>query len=85
MAGTRVSTLFSSRDEKWHTAALRPIRALYSMSQVLEMEHLIDKTIDLLCEKLDGRFVETGATLDIADYVLYGELNQTCLAVSTMY
>lgn len=55
--------------------ALRPIRALYSMTQVLEMEHLIDKTIDLLCKKLDGRFVETGAECDIADYVLYGELN----------
>lgn len=85
MAGTRVSTLFSSRDEKWHTAALRPIRASYSMSQVLEMEHLIDRTVDLLCKKLDGRFVETGATLDIADYVLYGESNQICLTVSAMY
>lgn len=55
------------------------------MSQVLEMEHLIDRTVDLLCKKLDGRFVETGATLDIADYVLYGESNQICLTVSAMY
>ena len=76
----RVTTLFSSRDEKWHTAALRPVRALYSMTQVLEFEHLIVNIIDLLCEKLDTRFVKTGVSCDMADYVLYGELNHGLLA-----
>lgn len=74
VGGMRVSTLFSSRDEKWHAAALRPVRALYSMTQVLELEHLMDNIIDLLCKKLDTRFVKSGASCDIANYVLYGEL-----------
>lgn len=74
VGGMRVSTLFSSRDEKWHAAALRPVRALYSMTQVLELEDLMDNIIDLLCKKLDTRFVKTGVSCDIANYVLYGEL-----------
>lgn len=45
------------------------------MTQILEFEHLIDNIIDLLCEKLDTRFVKTGAPCDMADYVLYGKLN----------
>ena len=57
--------------------ALRPVRALYSMTHVLEMENAIDETIDLLCEKLDRRFVEAGAKCDITDYILYGESNRT--------
>jgi hypothetical protein len=42
--------------------ALRSIRLAYSITQVLDMEPQIEATIDLLCEKLDERFV----------YLLYG-------------
>ena len=65
--------------------SLAPVRALYSMTQVLEMEHLIDETIDILCEKLDRRFVETGAKCDITDYVLYGESNRTRQVILAKY
>lgn len=72
--GKRVANLFTSKDEKWHTMVLRPVRPLYSMTQVLDMENLIDTTINLLCEKLDERFVQQGESCDIADYMMYGEL-----------
>jgi len=42
------------------------------MTQVLDMEPQIEATIDLLCEKLDERFVRTGISCNIADYLLYG-------------
>lgn len=53
---------------------LRPVRPLYSMTQVLDMESLVDTTINLLCEKLDERFVQPGKSCDMADYIMYGEL-----------
>lgn len=34
----------------------------------------MDKAISLLCEKLDERFVRPGISCDIADYMIYGEL-----------
>lgn len=71
--GKRVANLFTSRDEKWHMTVLRPVRPLYSMTQVLDMENLIDTTINLLCEKLDERFVQQGKPCDMADYIMYGE------------
>lgn len=52
---------------------LRPVRPLYSMTQVLDMENLIDTTINLLCEKLDERFVQQGKPCDMANYIMYGE------------
>lgn len=52
--------------------ALRPIRQAYSMTQVLDMEPQIEATIDLLCEKLDERFVKPGVACNMADYLLYG-------------
>jgi len=68
----RVQNIFSSTDEKWHSIAVRPMRQAYSMSQVLNMEPQIEATIDLLCEKLDERFVKTGVSCNMADYLLYG-------------
>ncbi|EYE94002.1 cytochrome P450 [Aspergillus ruber CBS 135680] len=69
--GMRVPNVFSSTDEKWHSMVLRPIRQAYSMTQVLDMEPQIEVTIDLLCQKLDERFVKPGIACNMADYLLY--------------
>ena len=75
----RVQNIFSSTDEKWHSIAVRPMRQAYSMSQVLNMEPQIEATIDLLCEKLDERFVKTGVSCNMADYLLYGMSHVICI------
>lgn len=49
------------------------------MSQVLNMEPQIEATIDLLCEKLDERFVKTGVSCNMADYLLYGMSHVICI------
>lgn len=59
--------------------ALRPIRQAYSMTQVLDMEPQIEATIDLLCEKLDERFVKLGVACNMADYLLYGMSCDKCI------
>ena len=55
------------------------MRQAYSMSQVLNMEPQIEATIDLLCEKLDERFVKTGVSCNMADYLLYGMSHVICI------
>lgn len=56
--GHRLSNLFNSQDEDWHNEQIRPIRALWSMTKVLEYEPLIDETITKFVEKLAQKFVD---------------------------
>lgn len=49
------------------------------MTQVLDMEPQIEATIDLLCEKLDERFVKLGVACNMADYLLYGMSCDKCI------
>ncbi|KAF2092389.1 cytochrome P450 [Rhizodiscina lignyota] len=51
--GNPMHNLFSSRDEEWHEHAVRPIRPLYSMTKVLELEPRFDQTINLLLQCFD--------------------------------
>lgn len=69
--GTRVSNLFSTRDETWHSTIIRPVKSLYSMTRVQDAEHSVDTAIQLYFEKLQERFVSTGRPCDMADYMLY--------------
>lgn len=51
-----------------------PIQKLYSNQGVLAYEDLIDRTILLLCEQLETRFVNgnnASKTCDIADWISY--------------
>ncbi|KAJ6151580.1 hypothetical protein N7470_007177 [Penicillium chermesinum] len=67
--GIRYSNLFSTRDEKWHSTFVRPIKSLYSMSKVQDMEPGLDVTIALFFEKLRERFVKTGNVCDMSEYL----------------
>lgn len=57
---------------------MRPIQKLYTMNNILGMEHLIDQTVIKLCEQLESRFMvgqNTGKICDIADWIGYCELS----------
>ena len=49
-------TVFSTRDEAFNAAAMRPIVKLYSMGHLLRFEPLIDSTIAFFLAQLDARF-----------------------------
>ncbi|KAJ5703005.1 hypothetical protein N7488_010553 [Penicillium malachiteum] len=68
VSGMRLSNLFSTQDEKWHSTFVRPINSLYSMSRVQETEHNVDITIELFLEKLRVNFVRTGKPCEISDW-----------------
>lgn len=75
MNGTRISNLFSTLDENWHTAKIKPIKSLYSMSRVLDVECGVDKSINAFTKKLQELFIDgpQPAVCDIGDWMLYCE------------
>ncbi|KAJ5203779.1 cytochrome P450 [Penicillium cinerascens] len=69
VSGTRFKNLFSNQDEKWHSTFIRPVKSLYSMSKVQDVEHNVDITIELLLEKLRERFVRPGKPCEMSEYI----------------
>lgn len=86
--------VFNTRDEKLHTQLKKPIAPLFSLSNVLAFEPLIDKTIAELFLQLDNRFVNGSQTsFDLSNWLqffafevmgtmtfgrMYGFLSQGC-------
>lgn len=69
VGGVRLSNLFSSQDEKWHSTYIRPIKNMYSLSRVQEVEENVDITLKLLLEKFRARFVDTGKPCEMTDWI----------------
>lgn len=69
--GQRLSNMFSTLDENFHTSISRPIKGLYSMTRALDIEPHIDTTIKELLKALEFRFVKPGATCDISEWVTF--------------
>lgn len=67
--GVRLKNLFSHQDEKWHTAYIRPVKGLYSMTKVQDMEPGVDVTINLFMETIKERFISTGKPCDLSEYI----------------
>ncbi|KAE8381755.1 cytochrome P450 [Aspergillus bertholletiae] len=67
--GMRLKNIFSHQDERWHSTYIRPIKGLYSMTKVQDVEPGVDLTINLFIDKLRERFVEKGRFCDMADHL----------------
>ena len=70
--GQRVSNLFGTRDEDWHTKLIKPIRGLYNMTRALDVEVHVNKTLEFLMEILGERFMngtDKGSSVDMATYI----------------
>lgn len=66
-----MTVVFNSRDEKVHKELKFPIASLYSMSRIMTLEHFVDRTLKVLFQQLDHRFVETKQVFDLGDWVQY--------------
>ncbi|KAL4867930.1 hypothetical protein BDV12DRAFT_170571 [Aspergillus spectabilis] len=69
--GGALPAVFSSCDEDIHKKLKNPIAPLYSMSKVLPLEPFINKTLDVMSEQLDNRFVATKEVFDLADWLQF--------------
>lgn len=54
----RLSNLFNTADEDWHTKFMRPIRGFWTMTKVLEYETLIDETLIKFMDRIGKDFTE---------------------------
>ncbi|OTA63622.1 cytochrome P450 [Hypoxylon sp. EC38] len=79
VSGRPTPTLFTSRDENFHSAIKRPISSAYSMTTLSEFEVFVDKTIRTMIDKLseyaaDGRVCDMAAWLQYYAFDVIGEL-----------
>ncbi|TVY47545.1 Cytochrome P450 monooxygenase [Lachnellula occidentalis] len=58
--GVRLSNLFNTQDNDWHDTYMNPIRSLWTMTKVLDMESLIDETLNRFTTKLGAKFADVG-------------------------
>ena len=67
--GQRLSNVFNTQDEDWHTKYMRPIRGFWTMTKVLELECLIDETLVKFVDRLEKDFVQPGKSFKADDWL----------------
>ena len=72
--GEMAHTLFSSPDLTWHNNLKKSVSSSFTMSAVMEYEHLVDTTIEVFLKELNHRFAgkpgEQGL-IDLHTWLLY--------------
>lgn len=69
--GTILPTIFAAQDEALHRMLKRPIAGVYSMSNLVSFEPLVDRTIEIFRQELDRRFVIPGEACDLGAWLQY--------------
>ncbi|KAI1085995.1 cytochrome P450 [Rostrohypoxylon terebratum] len=69
--GVILPTIFATQDEALHRMLKRPIANVYSMSNLVSFEPLVDRTIEVFCRELDYRFVLPGEACDLGAWLQY--------------
>ncbi|CAG7958566.1 unnamed protein product [Penicillium salamii] len=69
--GGAMTVVFNSRDEKVHKELKFPIASLYSTSRAMTLEHFVDRTLKVMFQQLDHRFIETKQVFDLGDWVQF--------------
>ncbi|ESZ98305.1 benzoate 4-monooxygenase cytochrome P450 [Sclerotinia borealis F-4128] len=71
LQGKRMSNFFNTADTSWHDKYMKPVRGLWTMTKVLEVETLIDETLERLIEKLSTSFADVSKTCMMDDWLAY--------------
>jgi hypothetical protein len=72
--GQRISNIFGTRSNDFHTRQIRPIRHLYKPAFATELEPVMNDTVRVLCTELEQRFMQganVGKTCDIGEWISY--------------
>ncbi|OTB02447.1 hypothetical protein M426DRAFT_13424 [Hypoxylon sp. CI-4A] len=69
--GVILPAIFAAQDESLHRMLKRPIAGVYSMSNLVSFEPLVDRTIEVFRQELDRRFVLTGEACDLGAWLQY--------------
>lgn len=63
--------VFNTRDEELHKKIKSPIAPLFSLSNTLPLEVFVNKTISVMIEQLDQRFVDSQVVFELADWLQF--------------
>lgn len=63
--------IFSQVDNALHAQLKRPVVRYYSIPSIRAMEPHMDRVIEDFCDHLKDRFVETGKTCQLGDWLTY--------------
>ena len=63
--GNAIPGLFATQDRRIHNLLRRPIAGIYSMTNLMSYEPMIDSTIHCFFEQLDQRFVQTSQVCEL--------------------
>ena len=63
--------MFNTRDETLHKKIKKPIAPLYSLSNLLRLEPVIDDTITVMTAQIDQRFEGKETIFDLGDWLQY--------------
>ncbi|GLA16687.1 hypothetical protein AnigIFM62618_003282 [Aspergillus niger] len=63
--------VFNTQDESMHKLIKSPIAPLFSLSNVVHFEGLVEEVLACLSEQFDKRFVATGEAFDCAEWLQY--------------
>ncbi|KAF7586585.1 hypothetical protein BBP40_008642 [Aspergillus hancockii] len=66
-----MSAVFNTQDEDLHKQLRSPIAPLYSMTSVVSLEPLIDKTLNIFLKQLDDRYVGSSEVFDLGSWLQY--------------
>ena len=67
--------VFNTQDEDMHKHLRCPIAPLYSMTNVVKFEPLVDQTLAVLLKQLDDRFLSNNMPFDLGDWLQYFAFN----------
>jgi hypothetical protein len=71
--GKLVSTQFSTQSNEEHYIKHKPIQKYYVMKYISGYEPRVDEIINILIQKLNRRFVDTGEICNMDDWLFYCE------------
>lgn len=72
--GEVAHTLFSSPDMSWHNSLKKSVSSSFTMSAVVDYEHLVDATIEVCLRELNRRFAGKPGSqglIDLHTWMLY--------------
>lgn len=56
--GQRISNIFNTQDEAFHSKYTKPIGGFWTLSRILELEPLMDETIHKFVSRLGNKFAD---------------------------
>lgn len=69
--GGALPAVFTSLDEDMHSKLKRPIAQIFSQSNVVTFENLVDDVLQIISDQLDARFVKNSETFNLGEWLQY--------------